>query len=230
MILTRSIRAVTDLFLQQQCPLCDRATSQMLCPSCWQQVQRCAEPQPAILAAAALPVLAWGSYQGYLKQAIAALKYNGNPQLAQPLGRALGQLWQRFPIIDRRSPLVVPIPMHADKRCERGFDQATLLSQAFCEQTGLKLVRQGLIRQRATVPQFGLGVLERQHNLASAFAIGPGLQPQTLNQPVLLLDDIYTTGITVQVAAAELRRQGISVCGVVAIARATLDKSVPTRI
>ena len=225
---TWSVRAVSNLFLKQNCPLCDRATPAALCDNCWQQLQRCAHSSSAEPTAEALPVLAWGVYQGQLKQMIAALKYRNNPQLAVPLGQALGQRWQQWPLTTRRSPLVVPIPMHAAKQRERGFNQAELLAIAFCDQTGLRLVKHGLIRQRATAPQFGLGAEARQQNLSGAFAIGPAFQHRRPQQPVLLLDDIYTTGTTVKIAAAELRRSGISVCGVAAIAKATLDNASKT--
>ncbi|WP_207223311.1 ComF family protein [Leptolyngbya iicbica] len=167
--------------------------------------------------------MTWATYQGALKRAIAALKYDQHPELALPLGSALGQRWQQSPLT-RRSPLVVPIPMFAAKQRERGYNQAELIAKAFCHQTGLTLVRQGLVRQRATAPQFGLGMEARRQNLAGAFSMGKAFQ-QRPQQPVLLLDDIYTTGTTVQIAAQELRRCGISVCGVATVARAVMEQA-----
>lgn len=215
-----SIKAITSLWLAQNCPLCDRATSApALCDACWRQMQRQASPQPITSEPEALPLLSWGPYGGALKQALTALKYNGHRALAAQLGNALGDRWQREPIPTRQPPLVVPIPLHPDKLKQRGFNQAALLADGFCRQTGLRQVTRGLVRQRATVPQFGLGATERQTNLANAFTLGSAFdrRPQ---QPVLLLDDIYTTGSTVRSAAATLRQAGISVCGVAVIARA----------
>lgn len=220
-MLTNSLKTVTNLFLQQSCPLCDRPASQAVCPPCWAQISRSHPARPSQKSPRALPILAWREYQGALKLAIAALKYDGHPELAVPLGQALGKHWQHAPLT-QRSPLVVPIPMFAEKQHQRGFNQADLIARAFCAQTGLPLIRQGLIRQRATAPQFGLGIQARQHNLAGAFALGSTFQRQRPQRPVLLLDDIYTTGTTVQAAAAELRRCGISVCGVVTVARAAM--------
>jgi ComF family protein len=214
------LRAIAQMCLDQPCPLCDRPTPEALCPSCWRQVARCAVPQAAQREGNGLPVLAWGTYQQQLKTALTALKYNGHQSLAEPLGRALGQHWQRFPIISRRQPRVVPIPLHPEKLQARGFNQAALLAAAFCRQTGLPWATAGLVRQRATLPQFGLGAAERQENLAGAFSLGKDFCDRRPTEPVLLLDDIYTTGTTVRAAADTLRRHGISVCGVVAIARA----------
>ena len=226
-MLTQSLRTLTNLFLQPVCPLCDRPTPHTICPACWAQVSRCTKSSPSQPTPPALSVLAWGTYQGALKRVIAALKYDQHPELATLLGQGLGQRWQQAPLT-RRSPLVVPIPMHVEKQRERGYNQADLIAKAFCAQTGLRVVRQGLVRQRATAPQFGLGVQARQQNLAGAFTLGPALS-QRSPQPVLLLDDIYTTGTTVQAAAHELRRCGVSVCGVVTVARATMESSTRDR-
>lgn len=219
------VKAATNLFLQQPCPLCDRPSPQSPCSTCWRQIQRCAHLQPTSPSPTAVPVLAWGPYQGPLKQAIVALKYNRHPELAGPLGRSLGQAWQQWPLT-KRSPVVVPIPMFAEKQRQRGFNQAVLIAQAFCTETGLSLARQGLIRQRDTAPQFGLGLAARQQNLTGAFALGKAFQRQRPRQPVLLLDDIYTTGTTVENAATELRRCGVSVCGVATVARTVMTSEV----
>lgn len=220
----QSLNSVTNLFLQTNCPLCDRPTPQEFCRDCWRQILCCTVEQPVTPTIDALPVLALGTYQRHLKQAIATLKYKDNRHLAYPLGKALGERWQEVPLSRHKSPWVVPIPLHADKQQERGFNQAELLAHAFCQKTGLQLATQGLVRQRATVPQFGLGVEERAHNLTGAFALGPSFQRRRPTQPVLLLDDIYTTGTTVRTAAAVLRRQGISVCGVAVIAQAIVER------
>lgn len=215
----------TRLWLAQRCALCDRASDQSLCPSCRQKLQQCQLRQPAIQTGDALTVLAWGHYRHTLKRTLAALKYERQRSLAIPLGKTLGQQWQRHPIQTRRPPLVVPIPLHADKLRDRGFNQAALIAVAFCRQTGLPLLETGLQRQRFTQPQFSLSSDQRQQNLTEAFAFGSGWQRYPKTQPVLLLDDIYTTGATVRSATTTLRRQGRSVCGVVVCARTGLGTS-----
>lgn len=224
-MLRQSVRKLSNLFLHQSCPLCDRPTPRELCDSCWQQVQQCALPPNASPTSDALKVLTWGQYRDSLKHAIAALKYHNNPQLAFPLGTALGIQWQQSPIATRRPPLVIPIPMHPKKQQERGFNQTELLAKNFCQQTGLPMNVTGLTRRVATVPQFGLGIQERQKNLTGAFALSKSFRENPPKQPVLLLDDIYTTGTTVKVAANELRRHRISVCGVAVVARALLSSA-----
>ncbi len=210
---------LSALWLQPQCGLCQRPAPEGICPACWGKIAIAQRSQPPQLEPEALPVLAWGHYGDGLKRAIAALKYDGQPTLGEPLGRALGRQWQATPIPTPRPPLVVPIPLHPDKLKQRGFNQAEVLAIAFCRETGLTLVAKGLERQRATLPQFSLGAAERQENLAGAFCLGPGLQRRRPTQPILLLDDIYTTGATARTTAALLRRQGWSVAGMVVVAR-----------
>ncbi|WOB43850.1 ComF family protein [Thermoleptolyngbya oregonensis NK1-22] len=214
------LQPLLNLVLQPCCPMCGRTDGRSpappLCIDCDRRLTHCQMPQPTTEWRPPLPVFSWGKYQGTLKQAIATLKYNHHPELARPLGHAMGRAWLHS--VHGKTPLiVVPIPMHADKQKQRGFNQAELLATSFCQVTRLPLERRGLVRVRATTPQFGLSVEERSQNVAGAFQVGPafGRSPR---RPVLLLDDIYTTGATARNAAACLEARGIRVYGLVALA------------
>jgi ComF family protein len=165
-----------------------------------------------------LPVCAWGVYGGALKRAIAALKYDNQPQLAQPLGQWLGQTWNTLSLAPRQRLTVVPIPLHAAKQRQRGYNQADLLAVAFSQVTGIR-VRSGLTRSRATAAQFGLSLAARADNLIDAFQLSQSFLRHPPAGSVLLLDDIYTTGATVNAAAAVLQQHQVAVCGVVAVAK-----------
>jgi len=214
---------LTHLCLESACPLCQRSTTAAFCPTCQQQLQRSALRHPAQFWQPPLPILAWGHYGGSLKRMIAALKYEGHPRLAEPLGQALAQLWLTS-AISARAPkplVVVPIPMHSEKQQQRGFNQAELIASTFCRQTGLPQVK-GLNRRRNTAPQFGLSAIDRAANLANAFELGEFFSGRKLlkSRPtVLLLDDIYTTGATALAAAQTLRRHQISVYGILTVAK-----------
>jgi len=158
-----------------------------------------------------------GGYHGALKQAIAALKYHDQPQLAIPLGGWMAAAWKPRAGAGN-SAIVVPIPMHAAKQKERGFNQAELLAKQFCAMTGLPMQSQGLIRIRETTAQFRLAGTARSQNLKDAFGLGKAFEKKRPNRSVLLLDDIFTTGATAQSAAQTLRSQGIRVQGIVVLA------------
>ncbi len=161
----------------------------------------------------------WGSYGGILKRAIAALKYENQPQLARPLGHCLARAWLKSTAaIEVKNLTVVAIPLHLSKLQQRGYNQAELIAQSFCEFTRYKEQALSLERVRATEAQFGLSVQEREQNLANAFIVGKSARTNPTAWPVLLVDDIYTTGATIRSAAQTLRKQGIRVYGVAAIA------------
>ena len=228
---TDSLKNWFDLLLESPCPLCQRSTATTFCLDCDRQLQRSYLPDPAAhwpdQPEDKLPLFAWGKYGGTLKRALACLKYENQPEVARPLGQWLGQAWLKqerkvftHPASAASCPVVVPIPLHTDKLKQRGYNQAELLAQSFCDHTGLPLQRHGLIRLRATEAQFGLSQVARAKNLAAAFVLNPSAWRGQPQRSVLLLDDIYTTGATVQSAAQVLRSHGMTVCGVVAIAQA----------
>jgi ComF family protein len=180
-------------------------------------MQRQELPQLIWVGQGQLPVFAWGVYGGALKRAIAALKYENQPQLARPLGHWLAKSWLNSQLASK-ALIVVPIPLHPDRQKQRGYNQAALLAQSFCEITGLHLQQMGLERMQATKAQFGLSIREREKNLANAFGLGPGFRRHRPAKPVLLVDDIYTTGATARSAVETLHHYEIQVYGLATIA------------
>jgi ComF family protein len=218
------LKSLLSLFVKSNCPLCDRATSELLCPSCAKQLQRMQRLNPGQFWQGELPLFAWGVYGGLVKRAIAALKYDNHPELAQPLGFYLGKAWLDFPLsLKIKNVTVVPIPMHAQKLKQRGFNQAELIGRSFCQYTGLSLQPSGLERQKETDAMFGLKARDRIANVSDAFILGKTFEKRLPNIPVLLIDDIYTTGATVRAAAQILRQHGVKVIGVVAVATPVLE-------
>ncbi|WP_052128257.1 ComF family protein [Neosynechococcus sphagnicola] len=211
-----------NLFLAPRCPLCQRSTTADFCRDCQRQLIDHQLPYPTQEWQPPLPVFAWGTYDGLLKRAIAALKYQNQPQIARPLGHWLGKAWLAAPIAIRRCPqplIIVPIPLHAAKCQQRGYNQAELLAESFGHYTGLPIQRRGVERSKATEALHTLSVHQREQSLVDAFRLGPEWRQAAPGTAVLLLDDIYTTGATTRAAAQVLRRAGIAVHGVVAIAR-----------
>ncbi|MDE5106609.1 MAG: phosphoribosyltransferase family protein, partial [Trichodesmium sp. St17_bin3_1_1] len=113
---------------------------------------------------------------------------------------------------------VIPIPMHKRKQRERGFNQAELLANSFCEATGLQIWRNALARKKETRALYSLSFAERLEMVQDAFVVRKDFRNRPPCTSVLLVDDIYTTGATVNSAIEVLGKAGIKVVGVLAIA------------
>jgi ComF family protein len=218
-----------NLFLQNNCPICQRSTKQQLCQYCNKQLQSCHLQNPNYLWKEPVPVFGWGSYGGTLKRAIAVMKYENHPEIGRLLGQYLGESWLLNCTLENQKPVIVPIPLHPKKLKERGFNQAEIIAQGFCEITGLKLKSNGLARIKDTKAQFSVSSAERQQNLADAFALGSDFSRYLPNVPILLVDDIYTTGATVKSAVYTLNQSHISVLGVAAVATTGNNRSAQSR-
>jgi ComF family protein len=212
-----------NLFLQSNCPLCDRSDRNQICQYCVRQLQKCHLKDPDLLWQKPFPLFAWGMYGGALKRAIAVMKYENQPQIACLLGEWLGEAWLNSSKITNHQLVVVPVPLHPSKQKERGYNQAALIAQGFCDVTGFKLKQNALKRVRDTIAQFGLSASEREQNLVDAFAIGQEFHSRP-NVPVLLIDDIYTTGATGKACVKTLLNHGVSVDGLAAVATVIKNK------
>ena len=215
---TGLVKSFLNLFLKSNCHLCQRSAAGEFCPYCHKQLQQCQLNDPGRFWHSEQRVFVWGEYGGALKRAIFALKYDGNPQLAQPLGGWLAEAWLSFPELAIDNLTVVPIPLHQEKLKERGFNQAELLAESFCELTGLPLQRHGLERVKNTQALFALTPRQRQAEMKNALSLGKDFRRRLPRDRVLLVDDIYTSGTTVKSAIQILKLSGISVYGTVALA------------
>jgi ComF family protein len=146
------------------------------------------------------------------------LKYNGRIGLARPLGifmlSALLDNWNLDEI-----DCVVPVPLHRKRMSLRGFNQSYMLSKFWpaMEGPGIAVDPTVLIRVRQTASQTGLGRRERAANLKNAFRINPGKRVADLR--LLLVDDVFTTGATVNECSKILLKGGASRVDVLTLAR-----------
>ncbi|BAZ07191.1 ComF family protein [Calothrix sp. NIES-3974] len=229
-LLQRGWQGFLNLFLDRNCPSCGRATSTSLCVYCTRSLAACRLENPTIRSQANYPVLVWGGYRGTLKRAIATMKYHHHPEIGLLLGNWLGEIWWEYGDLFRKSGhpsswgdyIVIPIPLHAHKQKQRGFNQAEIIGKGFCQITQMKLVPQGLVRVRDTKAQHLLGERDRLTNLTAAFQVGTVLTRYP-SRPIILVDDIYTTGATVSAAMETLLQHRHPVVGVVAVATSTSE-------
>jgi ComF family protein len=170
--------------------------------------------------------VAYGPYQGRMKAAIHALKYDRLQPAARGLGRMLAQAIVQLAGEAPAEMLVVPVPLHRSKYVERGFNQARALAVHALAALGkthpewrLTLASKTLMRLRATESQAGLTPRQRRLNVRGAFTVS---DPAAVTlKHVLVIDDIFTTGSTARAAAQALTRAGAASVWVATLARAS---------
>jgi ComF family protein len=166
--------------------------------------------------------VAYGSYQGGLRELIHLLKYERVRPAANVLGRMLAEAIAGLtPCFDDDPIVATPVPLHARKLRQRGFNQAEMIAQAALKlkPAGEKLTMNAKIlqRRRETESQIGLTRHQRRENIRGAFVVAD--PSAVLGRKFLLVDDVYTTGTTVWECARVLRRAGASKVWVATVAR-----------
>ncbi|MFN3926618.1 MAG: ComF family protein [Pseudanabaenaceae cyanobacterium] len=213
------VAGVADALFKPNCAICGKPSEDYVCASCDRQLSAHQLANP-IQSDPKLPVLlfVWGTYEQALKQAIARCKYQNQPRIAFHLGQRLGEVWQNQPPCQALGKLaVIPIPMHADKLKLRGFNQAEELAKGFCRVTHLPHCPEWLVRVKYTKPQMETkSKQEREANLRQAFQAHVPPHPY---QGVILLDDIYTTGVTMRTAMETLAAANVKTLAIVVLAR-----------
>ena len=239
--LKRFLRQTIDAVLPVNCAGCDTPLwgdpIPFFCRQCWTGIRpfqdprcpRCSIPFPSSLALLHSPwhhcegcrirppafSQAWTlyPYQSPLKEAIGLFKYHGKISLAHPLANLMLKALKPLPPID----VICPVPLHPDRLKEREYNQSLLLADRLSRHLGIPLSHQCLRRIRPTTPQTSLRRKARLKNLRRSFAI---TQPHHIAEKnVLLIDDVLTTGTTVNECAKTLRRAGAGHVYIVTLAR-----------
>lgn len=218
-----------DALWQANCPLCKRPADFILCKDCDRQITACQAPaflQTDHPISQKIPLYSWGIYDGALKRAIAACKYENHPEIMDAIAIKIADQWQRSfhkqTFTQKSQKLtVIPIPLHDNKLKSRGFNQAEILARRFCTLTELTCYPQLLRRVKDTKPQMQTNSKqERAQNLANAFTTSAPHHSRNTNlRSVILFDDIYTTGTTIREAIATLTAGNVVVRGVIVLAR-----------
>lgn len=158
------------------------------------------------------------NYEGVVKDLIHALKFKGITKLQEPLGEVLASYVRSIPL-EWKSFVVVPIPLGKQRERERGFNQSLLIARVLADRLGLELLDGGLIRIRDTSPQSeAKNRAQRLINIRGSFTMP--LVATIARKSVILVDDVTTSGATLQEAARTLRAAGVRKIVALVLARA----------
>jgi ComF family protein len=211
--------ALLAVVLAPECAACasvlDRPLGGPVCPGCWASVAR------VTLRSFHTTLIecgrSAGDYEGALRDIIHAFKYDGRRTLASPLGTLLreagGELLQD-------ASCIVPVPLHPWRRLRRGFNQAADLAAALPVP-----VVHALWRQRVTPPQTGLTAAARRRNVRGAFRVSPLVSRRVthsllVDRTIVLVDDVRTTGATLDACAHVLKDAGVKEVRALTVAQA----------
>ncbi|MBI2640474.1 MAG: ComF family protein [Candidatus Sungbacteria bacterium] len=137
---------------------------------------------------------------------VSSLKYQRVKSLGPTLGDMLTEYQQKFDVSLPRGALFIPIPLHTGRQRIRGFNQAELIAKRLGERLGLAMETGALLKVKKTTPQVELSAEERRKNVIDTFAVSKAMAVK--GRTVLLLDDVKTTGATLEEAARVLKEAG----------------------
>jgi ComF family protein len=233
-----NLRYVADLFLPPICIRCHEPNSAhgVLCARCWQGISfitpplchRLGLPLPYAsgdevpVSSVALrhpPVYgrarAVARFDGVMRDLIHALKFGDRHECVDLFGRMLrsagGELLSG-------ADLLIPVPLHRTRLWKRRFNQSAILARWLNAATGVPLELHALRRVSVTVSQVGLSRAERHRNVAAAFGIAPGAAARIRGKRIVLIDDVITTGATLDACARALKNAGAAAVDCVALA------------
>jgi len=186
------------------CSACDEpvALLKAFCPVCASTVQRAALRRSHEAAGFV--------YGGAMARAIGRFKYERRPDLARPLADLLWRAIEPYRV-ELAGDVVVPVPLHPARLAERGFNQSALVAQPIARRLGAPFWPRALLRAKDTARQANLDREARKSNLARAFVVR---HPERVRgRSVLLVDDVRTTGATLDACVTVLRGAGAARVG-----------------
>lgn len=217
-MLIRALKSLAAVFLPFRCHVCKTPTEfgLVLCLTCQQKLRQIAgSPQLTSDTRCSFPVYTLSSYNSFVADVIRIIKYRPSLKLLRILtaicleNAAPGSLL-------RPDDVLIPVPMHSERLTSRGFNQADYLAEVFAAACGCHY-SPALVRRRATRPQADCDEEERLANLENAFELASGLTRSAFaGRRLFLIDDVATTGTTMQKCAEPLQALLPScICGLV---------------
>jgi ComF family protein len=230
-------RVALDLALPRLCAVCrEPVEGQGLCPACWSKLSFITrpycerlgipfvyDPGPGILSMEAIAdppayhrARAAVRFNDISRALIHALKYGDRLDLAPMMGRWLSQAGREL-LGD--ADALVPVPLHWRRRWARRFNQSAILAAAVSAASGVPIATDALKRVKFTAQQVGLSRSERAANVQGAFRVPPAGKAEVAGRRLVLVDDVLTSGATVEGCAKALLRAGARTVDVLVFAR-----------
>ncbi len=162
-------------------------------------------------------------YEGVLRKCIHLLKFKKQVKLVKPLASLMINYLSRDEQINiKEIELIIPVPLFKDDYVKRGFNQSGLLAKHIADYFSIPFSENLLIKIRTNLSQVGLSKIERKNNVKNVYAINSSILQKQYNNKItslLLIDDIFTTGASIEACCKELKKIGIKRLYVFTLAR-----------
>jgi len=244
--LPRLGRRGLDIVYPAHCPGCGSGTAEpgALCGACWQTMAFIARPYCERLgtpfsvdvggpllspAAIAEPpafdrARAVALHEGDARLFVTRLKFGDRLDLAKPMGRLMAAAGKE---VLEGAHALVPVPLHWTRHLWRRFNQSSVLAEEIALQCGVPVMHDLIRRRKRTPQQIGLSKAERASNLQGAFEVPVAAKPRVEGRHLVLVDDVHTTGATLNACARVLRRAGAARIDVVTFTKVANPLSNP---
>lgn len=242
----RAGRALLDLLYPPVCLFCEAAISEpdALCAACFRRLRPISMPYCPVLglpfevsigpdavsaeAVADPPPFRRARsavvYNEVARRIVSRLKYGDRPELARFCGGLMARAGRE---LFASAPVIVPVPLHRSRLFERRYNQSLELARVVGRVSGLRVDAGLAQRTRRTRQQVGLSASSRDRNVSGAFAVRPHAADRLNGHPVLLIDDVVTTGATVKALTRAFRRAGVEHIDVLSFARVVTGSDLP---
>ena len=242
----RSLRAVGKYILPPSCLACENQLSDegFVCGTCWASIRHIDHPMCAVLGVPFSHDLGSGAqsaqaianpptyyrarstvmYDQTPRRLIQGFKFSDRTDLGPWLARWMVNWAKRTePSLLTNDTLIIPVPLHTKRLLSRRFNQAAELARYIAKEENLRHRPDLLHRVKATRQQVGLGFRERAKNVKGAFRVPTEAKPTIKGAHILLIDDVYTTGATLEACARALKRAGARQIDCLTFARVATD-------
>ena len=198
------LNSIIDLIYRKKCYFCGKSKQSVkMCSDCYNELYFADIQVQRIING--INVYSCGVYDKYLQKLIRGIKYHNQKELAYYLAKFMYEYFEQTGIKNRFQ--VVPVPMHKSRKRKRKYNQTELIAEEFCKLTGFPFNNELIERIKDTKPQYKLSRPERIKNLSGAFKVN---KEKLLDMPILIIDDICSTGSTFEEMIKTLKTENIS--------------------
>lgn len=204
LIMVTLFNTLLDWIFYKKCYFCSNSAKiGLMCDKCFEKMK--AETSITLKKVAGIQIKGYFTYQDNIKKLIRAIKYHNKKDLAKNTAKILFEIMEKE-ILDDKNIEIIPVPLHDLRQKQRKYNHMEEISRELCALTGWKINNKLVKRVKDTAPQYKLSNTQRLENLKGAFKVFPKAY---LGGKVFLIDDISTTGATMQEIVYELKKNNI---------------------